>query len=504
MNPSSVASTPLTFRGPATLGPPPVADAAGIDRADTAPAQVLEIERYDTADLRLAAAGIVLAVHRDAQPTRWELRTPGESEPLRLPAGADSAGGLLPVPAEIVELVRGVTRGRKVRPVGRVRTVRTEHRLLDADGGVLATMNHDAVTLSTLGRSTDVDAWTEITVDAAPPLRDDLAARATAAGLRPGEPGAATELAGRLRPRPRRRTTLPKGSAGANLVAYLGEQVDRLATEDLRVRRGEPDSIHQLRVASRRLRSALQGYRRLLDRERTDPLVDALRQLGRDLAAARDAEVLRERIVGGLHELPDDLRPGDVVGVATRYFARIEAEGTAAALTTLDGPDYTRLRDALDRLVAEPPLTRRAARPAAAELPRHVARAERKLGARVALALDPDLPAERRDDAIHAARKAGKRLRYLTEVARPAVGKAAKRHGKAVKGIQKALGEHQDTVVARGALRSLGVLAYAENDNGFAFGVLHGLDTATAERIESSLPGLWKAASKKKLRRWLR
>ena len=120
------------------------------------------------------------------------------------------------------------------------------------------------------------------------------------------------------------------------------------------------------------------------------------------------------------------------------------------------------------------------------------------------MALDPDLPADRRDVAIHSARKSGKRLRYLTEVARPAVGTKAKRYGKAVKRIQQALGEHQDTVVARGELRSLGVLAYAESDNGFAFGVLHGLDTATAERIEHTLPGLWKAASTKKLRRWLR
>ena len=90
---------------------------------------MLEIERYDTDDLRLAAAGIVLAVRRDAQPTRWELRTPGETEPLRMPAG-DDAGVRLPVPAEIAELVRGAARGRKVRPVGRVRTSRTEHRLL--------------------------------------------------------------------------------------------------------------------------------------------------------------------------------------------------------------------------------------------------------------------------------------------------------------------------------------------------------------------------------------
>ena len=131
------------------------------------------------------------------------------------------------------------------------------------------------MTLSTLGRPTDVDAWTEVTVDAAEPLRDELAELITAAGLRSGERACRRPSwpAGCDRSRAAARR-LPKGSAGARLVAYLAAQVDRIATEDLRMRRGEPDAVHQLRVASRRLRSALQGYRRLLDRERTDPLVD--------------------------------------------------------------------------------------------------------------------------------------------------------------------------------------------------------------------------------------
>lgn len=503
MTSTSVPPAPLTFRGPGEAGLPPVTHVAGVVRSDVAPAQVLETERYDTGDLRLAAAGITLVVLRDAQPTRWELEAPGEAEPLRLPAGDDSAGGGLAVPTEIAELVRGAARGRKVRPVGRVRTLRTEHRLFDDAGGLLATVLHDAVTLSTLGRAAEIESWTEITVDALDALRAEFADRVTEAGLRPAGPVATAELGRRLRPA-LQRARRPTGTAGAALVAYLTAQVDRIAAADLRVRRGEPDSVHQLRVASRRLRSALQGYRRLLDRRRTDPLVGALRQLGRDLAVARDAEVLRERVLTGLHDLPDDLRLGDAAGIATRYFARIEAEGTAAALATLDGAAYARLRDDLDALLAEPPLRGPAARPAKKELARHVARAERKLAGRVDRALDPDLPIARRDGAVHAARKAGKRLRYLTEVARPTVGKPAKRYGTAVKGIQKSLGEHQDTVVARGALRTLGALAHAVGGNGFAFGILHGRDAAAAAAIEARLPDLWAAASRKKLRRWLR
>jgi CHAD domain-containing protein len=105
---------------------------------------------------------------------------------------------------------------------------------------------------------------------------------------------------------------------------------------------------------------------------------------------------------------------------------------------------------------------------------------------------------------VHSARKAGKRLRYATEVAVPAVGKDATRFAKSLKGFQKALGEHQDTVVARAALRELGALAHADGENGFAFGVLHGRDAARAARIEEDLPQLWADAWQRRNRRWLR
>ncbi|MGI5128738.1 CHAD domain-containing protein [Pseudonocardia sp. CA-107938] len=504
MSATTDEQTTLTFRGPAEASIPPVAGLPGVHGDEAAPARVLEVERYDTADLRLAAAGVTVSVLRDDSPARWELHTPGDGDPLHLPVDPDAApGARLPLPAGIAELVRGAARGRNVRPVGRVRTTRTEHRLLDESGARLATVVHDHVTLSTLGRSTEVEAWTEVAIDAPPALRPALADRAAEAGLRRAEPCGEAELTRLLRPaRPERARPSEKRAGGA-LVAYLAKHNDRLAAEDLRVRRGEPDSVHQLRVAARRLRSALQGHRRLLDRERTDPLVEGLRRLGQALAPARDAQVQRERVLAGLAELPDELRLGGAAAVANRYFARIESESNAAALTALDSVEYVRLREQLDELVAAPPLRKRAAKKAKKELPRHVAKQQRRFAARVEHALDPELPPERRDIAMHEARKAGKRLRYVAEVARPAVGKPAKRYAKAVKGIQQALGEHQDTVVSRGTLRSLGALAHTDGENGFAFGVLHGHDTARAAAVEAELPELWRQASRRKLRRWM-
>jgi CHAD domain-containing protein len=293
------------------------------------------------------------------------------------------------------------------------------------------------------------------------------------------------------------------GSAGAALTDYLAEHVDRLVAEDPRARRGEHDAVHQLRVAARRLRSALQSYRPLLDRERTDPIVIALRDLAQALAPARDAEVLHARIRDGLAELGPELRLGPVEAQVTRHYARVEAEAAAAVVSTLDGDPYARLRGDLVDLLQDPPLTKRAARPAGTELPAHVARAAQRLARAVDVSVDPAVPAEERDLAVHDARKAGKRLRYATEVASPAVGRPAKRFAKELKGFQDALGEHQDTVVAREALRDLAVQAHADGGNGFAFGVLHGRDDARATEIEAQLPDLWARAWRPRNRRWL-
>jgi CHAD domain-containing protein len=309
-----------------------------------------------------------------------------------------------------------------------------------------------------------------------------------------------------LRPAPkaRRLNGGRKGSAGAVLLEYLAAQADRLAAEELRVRRGGPDSVHQMRVASRRMRSALQAFRPLLDRKRTDPIVDGLRELGQELAPARDAEVLHERISKGLAALPQELLLGPAQAQMTRYFARAEAEANAAVLTELDSERHGRLRTAIDALVERPPLTKRAARPARKELPALVARTAKRLEEAVGVATDPTAEESDRDIAVHSARKAGKRLRYATEVAEPVAGKDAKKFAKALKGFQTALGEHQDTVVARDTLRELGSLAHPAGENGFSFGLLYGRDAARAEEIERDLPELWSQAWTRRNRRWLR
>jgi CHAD domain-containing protein len=67
---------------------------------------------------------------------------------------------------------------------------------------------------------------------------------------------------------------------------------------------------------------------------------------------------------------------------------------------------------------------------------------------------------------------------------------------KRVKEVQELLGEHQDSVVARGLLRELGATAAGEGANGFAFGWLLRDEQARAERVEDDLDARWAALRK--------
>ncbi|MBO0851175.1 MAG: CHAD domain-containing protein, partial [Pseudonocardia sp.] len=173
----------------------------------------------------------------------------------------------------------------------------------------------------------------------------------------------------------------------------------------------------------------------------------------------------------------------------------------ATALTALNSKRYLRLHRAIDALLVDPPFTARAHRPARRELPRSVARAHQRLQARMAAA--QALPTGQRDEALHETRKGAKRLRYATETVQPVIGRPAERLQRRLKAVQQLLGEHQDTVVSRPALRELATRAHLEGGNGFTFGILHVTEAERAHAAEQALPAAWRRMHTKKNTSWL-
>lgn len=288
----------------------------------------------------------------------------------------------------------------------------------------------------------------------------------------------------------------PDATVGQVLLDRIETQAAVLAGLDDAVRADEPDAVHRMRVACRRLRSALRTYRRLFTPGATDGLVAELRWLAAALGRARDREVLTERLAARARELPAACGPERVAAELERWgaaeYRRVRPEVVAA----LDSPRRRDLAAGLAGLLAAPPLRRRARRPAAPELARIAAREQRRTGRRVrsALAAGP----EERDRALHEARKAAKRARYAGETAAPAVGRAAERYVRRMKAVQEVLGEHQDAVVAAAALAGQA----ATSGEPFAYGILYGGQLAAAEAARDRVPAVWERASHRKLARF--
>ncbi|MGW6918315.1 CHAD domain-containing protein [Kitasatospora sp. NPDC054939] len=293
-------------------------------------------------------------------------------------------------------------------------------------------------------------------------------------------------------------TVAGDGTVGAALLARLAVQAGVLAGLDDAVRADEPDAVHRMRVACRRLRSALRTYRRLLAGDPGERLVEELRWLGRALGRARDTEVLTERLVARARALPPACAPQRVAAELEAWGREEYRRARPEVVAALDHPRRAALADGLAALLADPPLRKRARRDAVPELARIAAREQRRVGQRVRAALAaPDGP--ERDAALHEARKAAKRARYAGETAQPAAGRAAERYTERMVAVQDRLGEHQDAVVAAGVLHAR---AAAAPGTAFAYGALYGQELAAAEAARLGLPAVWERAARPKLARW--
>jgi CHAD domain-containing protein len=245
------------------------------------------------------------------------------------------------------------------------------------------------------------------------------------------------------------------------------------------VRTGQPDGVHQVRVACRRLRSTLAAFRPVLDRAHTDRLREELAEVGTALSPTRDAEVALAHLRALVAEQPAELVLGPVAARLQQAAIKDEQAGDVHARKTLSGGGYLQLRDDLDALVAEPPLTEDAARPADEVLREVLDRTARRLRRAVDAAQDAD-----DDEALHDVRKAAKRLRYTADAAVPVLGRPVAELVSALKGVQEVLGDRQDTFVTRPLCTQLGLQAFAAGENAWTWGRLHALEQARSEQAE--------------------
>ncbi|MCS6802538.1 MAG: CHAD domain-containing protein [Chloroflexota bacterium] len=245
----------------------------------------------------------------------------------------------------------------------------------------------------------------------------------------------------------RQRLALPGGQQLAALGAQsLRKNLDRLRRAEGIAREGiDPEGVHDLRVATRRLRTALQLLAeagiapKRLDRHRR-----ALRALARAAAAVRDADVQLQAFAA---EAPAEF----VLAVEQQ-----RAAGRAQLLAALDSPETASALARLDAEIAR--LRERGESPpphdGSPSLARHFVGSLLWRRYEAVLAYETALPVAT-PETLHQLRIAIKRLRYAVEFFAEALGAEAKQIRSLLAEFQELLGAHQDAYVALALARSL-------------------------------------------------
>jgi CHAD domain-containing protein len=281
----------------------------------------------------------------------------------------------------------------------------------------------------------------------------------------------------------------PDASTEEVVAAAIGASVRRFILHAPLVRLGQdPEAVHQCRVATRRLRSDLRTFRSVLDRDRSDPIRDDLKWLGRTLGRVRDPDVMLDQ----LRAIADDL-PAEDRAAAERLFGRLEEGRGRAQAELIETLDQDRTIDLLDRVVdmsTTPAMAPEGVGPAASTIPPLTDRPWKRLRQAVS-ALD-DGPT---DEALHQVRIRTKRCRYAAEAIAPVVGKDAAAFAKAAADLQDLLGAHQDAVMAEAWLRDAS--ARAGGRQALAAGQLVARLASRRASTGESFPAAWKRLKRK-------
>ncbi len=429
--------------------------ATGVAAVREHPPADLRATYFDTADLRLARSGITLR-HRTGEDERngWTLKLPLDGANGQGAAVREEhffPGGRAGPPPEAVNLVTVYVRGSSLGPVAKVQTQRRSWALTDANGGELAELSADEV--SVLDKRRKVVLFHELELEARTLDRDGLdriAGELTKAGAALSDP--TPKLVRVLGQQAAAPPDLVQGAsagkedpAGQAVRSALVAGTARLVANDPGTRLGRVEPLHQMRVALRRLRSDVRTFAPLIDEGWAKGIVPELRWLGRALGAVRDRDVLIERLRTSAAGLEADLAP---------LFETLEAsrrDKHRDLLEALSSKRYERLVEGLTEAALTPPLTEAADLACAEALPPLAQEAWKKLRKKVKAT-----PATAPADDLHGVRIHVKRVRYAAEAVGPSLAgkkaKRARRFADKAAALQDVLGANQDTVVARRAI----------------------------------------------------
>jgi CHAD domain-containing protein len=444
---------------------------------------------YDSADLRLTRWGCSL---------RFRL---GEGWTLKIPVPTESnalfreehvfPGDGSKVPDAVLDLATAYLRGATPEPVAELRTLRTSRHVLSDGGDDLAEVVEDDVRVvagtHVVRRFRQVEI--ELTDGTPDAVLDELGTLLRGAGAGKPDPVSKDVYAigeGAREPE----IALPALDAGARIGdvvrAALAGSVEQIVRYDAKLRL-HPDeaTIHDARVAVRRLRSDLRTFLPLFEGTWGSDVRERLRWLQDGLSAARDADVLIKGLRRLGETLPDtDRRRLDDV-LAPFRAVRDAAYDRVRAM--LRDERYVPLLQTLVDAAKRPPFNARADEPAREVIPSIIEEAWSTLRKRVRKRTRPPSNHE-----LHVIRIAAKRVRYAAEAVEPVVGRPARSLARTVTDLQSILGDQHDAVVACERLRTLA----REGDRAFIAGELAALAILAALDARNAWRNAWRATKR--------
>ena len=275
----------------------------------------------------------------------------------------------------------------------------------------------------------------------------------------------------------------------------IAAEAQRIARHESEARLGvDPDGVHQLRVAGRRLRCHLKQFHTWLAPDWVGVMRTETAWVTDSLGHVRDLEVIRDVLSACAASLP-----AADVGSLEPLFLNLAAQHADARhdmLVMLDDPRFEELLLELGRAAIDPPFVVKGPYSAAKMIGIVSAKSWKRLdGAVAALGVAPN------DASLHHVRLLAKRARFAAEAAVPVVGPEARRFPRAMSSVQNVLGIQHDAVVAHQWVRQHAVAETSPVS--FAGGMVAGLLRNTAASAAHEFPGVWRKASRAKLREWL-
>jgi CHAD domain-containing protein len=256
-------------------------------------------------------------------------------------------------------------------------------------------------------------------------------------------------------------TGAPRQPAGGEPMAEYARRTLRrffdklLAREEAVIKDEDIEDVHQMRVATRRLRASLQVAVGVYQPKLIRRYRRGLRRIAESLGAVRDGDVFLEHVLAYRDILPEAERAqlGPLVEAVTAERARARKR----LLADLEAKRYQKFKRAFAEFLTTPGAgTLESTEPIVRERVRDFAGSAIWRRYELWRCYEVALP-NATNETLHQARIAGKRLRYTLEFCAEALGPNVEQSLKPLIDLQENLGALQDGVTARAHIAELGL-----------------------------------------------